>query len=397
MAPSRPELDTLAPMFSAWRVVQAGSREIIDAIVAPEHRGPSETLAGQLRRWPGAHYWPGPDHGHLVLVRQAEAGTREPWLLHAVLISVTILCTLGAGAALAGTWLPPGEPFIGGSQNLLGRVAFAIAGTVQAGVQFFVNMYLGEWRDVLAGWSFAAPLLGILLIHELGHYVAARRYAIDTSPPYFLPIPPTLSPIGSLGAFIRLRSPVLDRRQLLDVGAAGPIAGFVVALGVMIWGYATSTIVPAGPETSATYVLFAAHPIALGDSLLTSAFRDYFFRGAVAVHLSLPAFAGWVGMFITGLNLLPLSQLDGGHVLYGLLGRRQSFVGLLTIIGLLVLAQWHWTWYVWVALALLVGGGRVSHPSVMAPDRRVPRSRHLVAWFCVVIFLLTFVPIPFAV
>lgn len=392
-------MNQLTPTFASWRVVQAGTREIIDAIVAPEHRGPSPELAQALRGWKGAFYWPARDHGHLILVRETGvAGRRERWLLHALLFGVTVLCTLGAGAMLAGAWLPPtGPSLVGGSENLLGRIVFEIAGMIQAGGQFFLSMYNGDWRDVMAGWSFAVPLLGILMIHELGHYFAARRYAIDTSPPFFLPIPPTVSPIGSLGAFIRLRSPVLDRRQLLDVGAAGPLAGFVVAVGVMIWGYVTSQRVPFGFETSATYVVFAGRSIALGDSLLTQAFRDFFFPAAEAVHLSLPAFAGWVGMFITGLNLLPLSQLDGGHVLYGLLGKRQSFMGLLTLGGLIVLAQYHWTWYVWVALALAVGGGRVSHPSVMAPERPVPKSRHLIAWLCIIIFILTFVPVPFKV
>jgi hypothetical protein len=388
----------LTPTFLAWRVLHAGTREIVDAIVAPEHRGPSPTLAQELKRWKGAHYWPSRDHGHLILIRETATGARrERWLLHAFLMALTVLCTLGAGAMLAGVWAPPGVLGYAGEVNLLGRVIYEIAAMVQGGAQFFLSMYTGDWRQVLAGWSFAAPLLGILLVHELGHYFAARRYAIDTSPPFFLPIPPTISPIGSLGAFIRLRSPVLDRRQLLDVGAAGPLAGFAVALGVMVWGYFTSQRVPFGIDTASTYVVFAGRTIALGDSLLTHGFRDLFFPGAQAVHLSLPAFAGWVGMFITGLNLLPLSQLDGGHVLYGLLGRWQSFMGLLTLGGLIVLAQYHWTWYVWVAVALMLGGGRVSHPSVMAPDRRVPRSRHLIAWLCIIVFGLTFVPIPFHV
>jgi hypothetical protein len=384
----------LTSTFAAWRVVQAGTREIIDAIVAPEHRGPSPELSRGLKTWKGAHYWPSRDHGHLILIRETAEATRERWLLHLLLIAITILCTLGAGAMLAGAWVAPRAPSPV-SQNFLGRIVFEIAGMIQAGYQFFSSMWYGDWRDVLAGWSFAVPLLSILLIHELGHYFAARRYAIDTSPPFFLPIPPTVSPIGSLGAFIRLRSPVLDRRQLLDVGAAGPLAGFVVALGVMVWGYLTSQQVPYGIDTSATYVLYSGQTIALGDSILTQWFRDFFFPNAEAVHLSLPAFAGWVGMFITGLNLLPLSQLDGGHVLYGLLGRKQAFMGLITLAGLVVLAQYHWTWYVWVVLALILGGGRVSHPSVMAPGRSVPRSRHLIAWLCIVIFVLTFVPVPF--
>src|SRR6185503_4705043 len=117
---------------------------------------------------------------------------------------------------------------------------------------------------------------------------------------------------------------------------------------------------------------------------------------AVAVHLSLPAFAGWVGAFITGLNLLPLSQLDGGHVLYGLIGKRQRFVAIAAVLALLALASRSPNWIVWVAMTFLIGGGRWSHPSVMVPDRPVPPSRRWVGLVSVGIFVITFVPFPFA-
>ncbi len=119
------------------------------------------------------------------------------------------------------------------------------------------------------GWAFAIPLLAILLVHELGHYFTARRYAIDVSPPYFLPVPPNISPIGGMGAFLRLRSPVYDRRQLLDVGASGPLAGFVVARGRADLGL--PALAPDHRSTGRRHncVLFAGHPILLGDSLLT--------------------------------------------------------------------------------------------------------------------------------
>src|SRR5262249_56049002 len=124
------------------------------------------------------------------------------------------------------------------------------------------------WRDLVAGWSFAVPLLAILLVHELGHYFAARRYGIDASPPFFLPVPPNLSPIGSLGAYIRLRSPVLDRRQLLDVGAAGPLAGVVVALIVLGWGLHVSEPMEPGVGTPPPLVFLAPHPIHPGRFFL---------------------------------------------------------------------------------------------------------------------------------
>jgi membrane-associated protease RseP (regulator of RpoE activity) len=307
--------------------------------------------------------------------------------LHAVLLGLAVVCTLGAGAALAGVWSPWNGEGIRGIVSGLGR--------------FVTGIFEGDWRLFLSGWSFAVPLLAILLIHESGHYVAARRYLIDVSPPFFLPIPPTISPIGTLGAFIRMKSPVLDRRQLLDVGAAGPLAGFLVTVVVLVWGYSGSdpAPLPAGLESGGamgSWVSFAGEPIALGDSLLTRWLRLAFFPHAPAVHLSLPGFAGWVGAFITGLNLLPLSQLDGGHVLYGVLGRHQRVVAGAAVIGLLVLAQQSPHWYVWVILTFLIGGGRWTHPPVLIPGRPVPGSRRWIGLASVLVFAITFLPVPFA-
>lgn len=372
-------MDGLIPHLSAWRVMRLGSREVIDAIVDPE--APAETVDAMLAQWAGAYYWVGDDRHRLVLVRPHGAVRPEGWWRYSLLFGVTILCTLGAGAALAGAWAPSAGP--------------GVFGALRASGEFFVRVVQGDWITLLTGWSFALPLMAILLIHELGHYAAARRYDIDSSLPFFLPIPPTLSPIGSLGAFIRLRSPVLDRRQLLDVGASGPLAGFVVALAVLVWGYLTSERIPIVASGAPSYVLFAGQPIFLGESLLTTWMRDLFIPGHSAIHLSLPAFAGWVGAFITGLNLLPLSQLDGGHVLYGLLGRRQGVVAFLTIIALVGLAQLAPMWYFWVVLSLVVGGGRWTHPSVVIPDRHLPPSRRWIGWLCIIVFAVTFVPVPF--
>jgi len=383
-------MDELIPFFSAWRVMHMGTREVVDGLVAPDHRGPSLALRQVLSRWGGAWYWSDRTHAQLTLVRPLPGARRPSWRLHTALFLLTIICTLAAGTALAGLWFPFSPPGFGGM--------------LRGATQFLVDFVAGDWRLFLAGWTFGVPLLTILLVHELGHYTAARRYDIDSSPPVFLPIPPTISPIGSLGAFIRLRSPVLDRRQLLDVGAAGPLAGFVIAIAVLIWGYRTSDpfslahLLPAGVGGSGTptWVMFAGQPIVLGDSLLTGFLRQQFFPNALGLHLSLPAFAGWVGAFITGLNLLPLSQLDGGHVLYGLLGRGQRWVAALTVLALLVLAQVSPMWYVWVIMTFLIGGGRWTHPSVVAPERPVPASRRWVGASCIAVFVLTFVPFPFA-
>ena len=169
----------------------------------------------------------------------------------------------------------------------------------------------------------------------------------------------------------------------------------MVAVAVLIWGYLTSERVPWEPGLTRSYVIFSGQILQLGDSLLTHWLREWLLPGDTAVHLSLPAFAGWVGCFLTGLNLLPLSQLDGGHVAYGFLGRRQRGLAMVTVVALLYLTQYSWNWVVWVVMALLIGGGRLEHPPVVIPDRPVARSRTWVGVACVAVFVATFVPIPF--
>jgi len=374
-------VDQITPCFSTWRITRTGSREIIEGVVRPAHRGPSPELARHLATWPHASYWVGPDRAELVLVRPTQPHPREPWLLLGALLAVTVVCTLGAGATLAGTYLAP--------------VRIGLPGMVFGGLAFFPDFLTGPLELMASGWTFAVPLLGILLVHELGHYVVARQYGIDASPPFFLPIPPTLSPLGSLGAFLKLRSPVVDRRQLLDVGAAGPLAGFVVALGVLAWGYSTSTALPGWFGFHGTYVEVGGTIYGLGDSILTQAFREWFHPADHAIRLSLPAFAGWAGALITGLNLLPLSQLDGGHIAFGLAGRRQRVIAILTVVALFYLSSLWSAWLVWIGLTFLVGGGRWSHPSVVYPERAVPRSRRLIGILSAVVLVLTFVPVPF--
>jgi membrane-associated protease RseP (regulator of RpoE activity) len=372
-------MEALTPSFTAWRVIHAGNREVVEALVAPEHRAPSPELARGLAAWTGAWYWSRSDHSELTLVRSVGVERRERWLLHATLLGLTVLCALGAGAALGGRYFPALPQHVGEIPRL--------------GLAFFADLV--RHPDAWRGWDFALPLLAILLVHESGHYLAARRYAIDASPPYFLPVPATVSPIGSLGAFLKLRSPVVDRRQLLEVGAAGPLAGFAVALVVLIWGYATSTPLPEGPGIQRAFIEFAGYRIALGDSILTGAVREIVLPGAYSVHLSPAAFAGWAGALITGLNLLPLSQLDGGHIAYGLFGRGQVPLAIATVAGLLYLAQFWIPWLFWVGLTLLVGGWRWTHPSVLCPEHPVTGARRVVGWIAALVLVLTFVPTPF--
>lgn len=373
-------MDGLTPHFSAWRTLQSGNREITDALVRDGSRGPIPALARALEEWDGAWYWADPGETRLILVR-AVGGTSPRWWLHIGLLILTLICTMGAGAVLNGAWSP-----VTGN-TLLSQVV--------AATRYFSDVATGDWRLLLSGWSFAVPLLAILLVHELGHYLTARRYAIDVTPPFFIPVPPSLSPVGSLGAFIRLRSPVLDRRQLLDVGAAGPLAGFVIAVLVLAWGYSISERIPIVVGADPSYVTLAGYPVFLGESLLTGWLRDLVLPGTAAVHLSPPAFAGWVGMLLTGLNLVPLSQLDGGHIAYGLLGRGQRWVAWAAVVGLVYLAQGAPGWYAWLGLAFLVGGGRVTHPPVIIGSGRLPASRRLVGVACLALLVLCLMPRPF--
>ncbi len=372
-----------ARFFAVWRdQTLAGSRRVLEGDLRPEHRGPSPELGQFLAGWPGAWYWGDDRHHRLVLVTGTAPARPERWLWHGLLLLLTVVTTLAAGAILVHAWSP--------------SVGRGVGGTAASIIEFGEFVVAGGWRQLLPGWAFAGPLLGILLVHELGHYLTARRYAIDVSPPYFLPVPPQLSPIGNLGAFIRIRTPVYDRRQLLDVGAAGPLAGFVVALAVLWWGYTTSTRLPGEMAHASSLVALIGRPVAIGDSLLTRALRDWVLPGRGPVVLSPQAFAGWVGMFITSLNLLPLSQLDGGHVLFGLVGRRQAQLSLLVVAALLWLGRHAPVWWLWVALTFVIGRGSWAHPAVVVPGRPVLRAGRLVGLGCLVVFVLTFVPVPFA-
>ena len=379
--PSRSAVIDAERFYATWRTQSlAGSRDVVDGVLRAEHQGPSLDLAAFLAQWPGAWYWGDDARTRLVLIRGSAPPRPERWLWHGALLFLTVICTLAAGAVIAHAWVPPA-----------GR---GVSGTVAATLQFAEFVVRGGWQELLPGWRFALPLLGILLVHEAGHYLAARRYALDVSPPYFLPVPPNLSPIGNLGAFLRIRSPVYDRRQLLDVGAAGPLAGFVVALVVLWWGYTSSTRLP-GAADGPSLIALAGTPVMLGESLLSHHLREWVVPGQGPVMLSPVAFAGWVGMFVTALNLLPLSQLDGGHVLFGLVGRRQVQLSFLAVLGLIWLGRAAPMWWMWAALTFAIGGGGWSHPSVVLPDRQVLWRGRLTGIACVVVFILTFVPVPF--
>ena len=365
----------LSRFLLAWRTTALRDREVIDALVHPAHASPSPELQRALAEWPGSYYWSDePEGRHLVLTRRAPAPPREAWALHLALFAATLLTTTYAGAVLTGAISSdsPLAPF--------GEMPARASELARA------------WGT---GLVFSLPLLAILLSHELGHYLTARRYSLDVSPPYFIPVPLVPAFIGTMGAFIRLRTILSDRRQLLDVGVAGPIAGFLVALPVLGVGLAQSHALPAHAGFSGMVLWFGETPAALGDSLITLVLRRALLGNAAAVGLHPLAFAGWVGMFVTMLNLLPISQLDGGHILYAALPRWHQRVALV-FWALIVALGWFWRgWVLWGLLVLALSRGRLGHPPVLDAFRPLPRSRRRLAWGALTLFLMTFAPVPF--
>jgi membrane-associated protease RseP (regulator of RpoE activity) len=380
-------VDSPTRYFAWWRTTTTRDREIVDAVVNPEHAGPSAELAAALEAWPGPYYW-SHDEGppRLTLIRARIPAGRERWWLHAVLFAVTFVTVWMGGALLAGTSLP---------------FAFPVARPFMNAPSFMADL-ARELVALRGGLNFAMALMAILLAHETGHYLLARRYGINASPPYFLPAPPVLNFIGTFGAFIRLRSPIVDRRQLLDVGAAGPWAGFVVAMIALVVGLARSQVVPdLGPSGQLIHI-GAATRLYLGDSPIMWAMR-HLVVGEGTVVLDPVAFAGWLGLFVTMLNLLPLGQLDGGHVLYSLLGRWQSTVSGFVLMGIVALgfvARAESStltgvfWWVWAVVILVIGRGRIAHPQVLDRRRPLPKNRRPLGWVTLLLMIGAFSPIP---
>jgi membrane-associated protease RseP (regulator of RpoE activity) len=264
-----------------------------------------------------------------------------------------------------------------------------------------------------AGPYFAATLMAILLCHELGHYVVGRRRGVDVSLPYFIPLPPQFT-LGTLGAVIRMRAPISDRNALFDVGAAGPIAGLVVAIPLLVVGLHLSEVGPIGPDDmlEGNSILYAVLKYAVFGRWLPS--------GGLDVQLHPMAFAGWVGLLITMINLMPIGQLDGGHVARAALGQSHEKLSgwlhvALPIVGAVVAAVmftlaaragrgvadalWYalsaaMPWLLWTALlALMRRQAGEYHPPVGDAPLDPPRRRYAVAML--VIFLLIATPVPF--
>jgi len=290
---------------------------------------------------------------------------RPPLKIPLALLLLTMVSTLAVGTEFALAYASNRAPFSGD-----------------------LNFYSLIWNDpsqLLLGIPFSFTLLGILLAHELGHYFACRYYGIQSSYPYFLPAP-TL--IGTMGAFIRIRSPIVNRTALFDVGLAGPVVGFVFALPALAAAIAYSKVVPAGQVESG--IVFGNPPLV---HLLAAVLRPGVRVNDIFLHPV--GRAAWVGLFATSLNLLPIGQLDGGHIVYALASERHRAISIFIAVLLIPLGWIFWEgWYLWAILPLLLG---LRHPRLLDRWDPLDRRRRLWAVLAVLIFLLCFTPTPLAV
>lgn len=268
--------------------------------------------------------------------------------------------------------------------NLILLVA-TLASTLYTGASY--AQPVTTMADIWRGWPFALSIMLILGAHELGHYFAARYHQVPVTLPYFIPLP-VFSLFGTMGAFIRLKAPVKSRRALFDLGAAGPLAGLVFAIPILIYGLATSPVAAMPPGQF----------LLEGNSLLYAGLKyavlgQFLPAGNVDVQLNQVAWAGWVGLLVTGLNLLPVGQLDGGHVAYVLMGQyaRHLFWPIMLLLGGLVIFSGATMWLFWILLLLALGRYYAEPLDDVTP---LDPRRRVLAIFTLFLFVIVFVPVP---
>src|SRR5579862_4512785 len=303
-----------------------------------------------------------PEAGLFTFAEQFRPRPRHLYWLHALLLVATLLSTTIAGAEMA--------------------QSFAQSRPIDFGESF--SGYLRMWHEpsyLLAGLPFSLTLLTILLAHEFGHFLTARYYLVDASLPYFIPFP---SLIGTMGAFIRIRSAILTKRVLFDIGIAGPLAGFVALVSPLIAGIALSKVVPG---------IGRSGDLIFGTPLIIRLMEWVRFPGVpiADIYLHPVARAAWVGLLATALNLLPIGQLDGGHILYAFVGEKMRwlsriFVALLVPMGLF----FTYSWLVWAVILFFFG---MRHPSIIDPVP-VGRTRSWLGVAALAMFLLSFTAAP---
>lgn len=275
----------------------------------------------------------------------------------------------------------PGEPWPAPRPPLPARARRVPRIALHASL--FVLTVASTW--LVNGFWYSLAIVAILLAHEMGHYLACRRYRVPATLPFFIPMPFTL--FGTMGAVIRMRGRIPDRRVLFDIAVAGPLAGLVLAVPACLAGLKVSTIVPAVSGQPGT--------VQLGDSLLFS-FLSRIVLGPLPegmdVMLHPLAFAGWAGLFVTALNLLPVGQLDGGHVIYALLSRRSRWVSVVVVALFAYICIFHFPgWTLLLALIVLFG---FRHPPVLDETRRLDPRRRALGIAMLLFFVVSFTPVP---
>lgn len=291
---------------------------------------------------------------------------RRPIALNLFLFVLTVVTTLSVGASLAMAY----------ARNQPGYSLLALNPLAVLLLPF------RHPQQLLAGIPFSFTLLGILMAHELGHYLTCRYYGIAASYPYFIPFP---NIIGTLGAFIRIRSPIVNRKALFDVGISGPIVGFLFAFPALAIAVAYSKIIPDSQFGGA---------IIMGNPPLLVMLARYFHPDVAVsdIFLNPVGRAAWVGLFATALNLLPVGQLDGGHIVYSLVGRKHRYISWAFCLLLIYLGTY---WGGWISFAILLFFLGMRHPALLDPAQELDASRKWLAIVALAIFLLCFTPAPF--
>ena len=282
----------------------------------------------------------------------------------------------------------PEVKYRSGWVNLLLLIATVFT-TVLAGMSICIPYFNGRLfsvRTILYSFIFfSLPLIIVLGVHEMGHYFAAKRHNVKVSLPYFIPLPFFIT--GTMGAFISMRDPIPSRKVLLDVGAAGPICGFLIAVPVTIIGLIlTSAWAVSAPQTG-EMILLGSPLIYTGLAVLVDLFIP--FKENILIHPT--AFAGWVGLFVTSINLLPAGQLDGGHVFRALFGEKSRYVSYAAVAFMFALGFLYFGWPVFAFLILILG---MRHPPALNEVTELDMKRKILGVFTILLLIVCFVPIP---
>ncbi len=259
---------------------------------------------------------------------------------------------------------------------------YVFADQLSSGAAFQATGLMSDPRVMLLGGIYALALMIILTGHELGHYLTCRHYGISATLPYFIPMP---NLIGTMGAFIKIKSPIAGKKPLFDIGISGPLAGFVLSVPAVIVGLLLAKTVPALPRDEA---------IVFGEPLLIKILGSLFMKAPAGFDMVLHpvGFAGWVGLLVSSCNLFPVGQLDGGHIAYGLLGERGRNLSRIIIPAFVLMGIFFWLgWLLWALIIILLG---LKHPMIYDEGADIGKTRKILGAVAIIIFVLSFIPDP---